>query len=163
MCITHLPPSPLSSGDTLLAIRAPIGTQLEVPVPEAVSYVYGVCFGLYLIQLLLFHVSDHLFVLYRSSMDRGNTRSVSRAHLVPLRFYWSTRTHPVPPLLFCPSLPQMMSFKASRHQQQHLPHSSPLLPPRSIMISAPRPTLIILTVGLCHNWNNSNSSFFIQC
>ncbi|XP_044049018.1 transcription factor E2F4 isoform X1 [Siniperca chuatsi] len=26
-------------GDTLLAIRAPIGTQLEVPIPEAVSYV----------------------------------------------------------------------------------------------------------------------------
>lgn len=135
MFIIHLLPSPLSSGDTLLAIRAPIGTQLEVPVPEAVSY--GVCFGLYLIQLLLFHVSDHLFVLSRSSMDRGNTRSVSRAHLVPSRFYWSTRTHPVPPLLFCPSLLQMMSFKASQHQQQHLPHSSLLLPPRSIMTPPP--------------------------
>lgn len=30
---------PLSSGDTLLAIRAPIGTQLEVPIPESVGYV----------------------------------------------------------------------------------------------------------------------------
>lgn len=103
------------------------------------SVVYGVCFGLYLIQLLSFHVSDHLFVLSRSSMDRGNTRSVSRAHLVPSRFYWSTRTHPVPPLLFCPSLLQMMSFKASRHRQQHLPHSSPLLPLRSIMTPLPPP------------------------
>lgn len=28
-----------SSGDTLLAIRAPIGTQLEVPIPESVGYV----------------------------------------------------------------------------------------------------------------------------
>lgn len=33
------PPPRLSSGDTLLAIRAPIGTQLEVPVPEAVSWI----------------------------------------------------------------------------------------------------------------------------
>lgn len=33
------PPPRLSLGDTLLAIRAPIGTQLEVPVPEAVSWI----------------------------------------------------------------------------------------------------------------------------
>ena len=31
------PASSFSSGDTLLAIRAPIGTQLEVPIPESVS------------------------------------------------------------------------------------------------------------------------------
>ncbi|CAK6969222.1 transcription factor E2F4 [Scomber scombrus] len=30
------PPCPPFTGDTLLAIRAPIGTQLEVPIPEAV-------------------------------------------------------------------------------------------------------------------------------
>ena len=34
-----------TSGDTLLAIRAPIGTQLEVPIPESVSSVCAfVCF-----------------------------------------------------------------------------------------------------------------------
>lgn len=37
------PASPSSSGDTLLAIRAPIGTQLEVPIPESVSQMCGLC------------------------------------------------------------------------------------------------------------------------
>lgn len=36
---SHSPPP--STGDTLLAIRAPIGTQLEVPIPESVSDVCG--------------------------------------------------------------------------------------------------------------------------
>lgn len=40
------------AGDTLLAIRAPIGTQLEVPIPEAVSCVCMVCVGQ--VHLLLF-------------------------------------------------------------------------------------------------------------
>lgn len=50
---TNSSPSPLPSGDTLLAIRAPIGTQLEVPVPEAVSGTCGIfCFAFCTIQLL---------------------------------------------------------------------------------------------------------------
>lgn len=84
---------------------------------------------------VLSSVSDWVYVfLSRSSTDRGNTRSVSRVHLVPLRSCWSIRTRPVPLLLFCPSLHQMMSFKTS--QRRHLPLSCPLLPPRSTQISA---------------------------
>lgn len=71
----------------------------------------------------------------RSSTDRGNTRSVSRAQLVPLRFYWSTKTRPVPPRWFYPSLLRMMSFRVSPHQRQHLPLSSPLSPPRFTAIA----------------------------
>ena len=37
------PPFLTSTGDTLLAIRAPIGTQLEVPIPEAVSNMGSLC------------------------------------------------------------------------------------------------------------------------
>lgn len=83
----------------------------------------------------LSHVSDWVYVfLSRSSTDRGNTRSVSRVHLDPLRFCLSIRTHPAPLPLFCPSLLQMTSFKAS--QRRHLPLIRPLLPPRSTQISA---------------------------
>lgn len=121
---------PSSSGDTLLAIRAPIGTQLEVPIPESVSYVRHFLRSLGPATVLSL-VSDWVYVfLSRSSTDRGNTRSVSRVHLVPSRFCWSIRTRPVPLLLFCPSLLQMTSFKTS--QRQHLPLSRSLLPPRSI-------------------------------
>lgn len=122
------PACPSSSGDTLLAIRAPIGTQLEVPIPEAVSYVCGIL--PVFIQMLLCLMSQTVDVfLSRSLTARGNTRFVSRVHLVPSRFCWSIRTRPVPLLLFCPSLLQMMSFKASQHQ--HLPLCRPLLSPRS--------------------------------
>lgn len=38
-CTVVIALHPFSSGDTLLAIRAPIGTQLEVPIPESVGYV----------------------------------------------------------------------------------------------------------------------------
>ena len=76
--------------------------------------------------LLLSRVTDPVSVS-RSPMGRGNTRSVSRVHLVLSRFCWSIRTRPVPLLLFCPSLLQMTSFRTS----QHLPPSRPLLPPRS--------------------------------
>lgn len=83
---------------------------------------------------VLSHVSDWLSFSSRSSTDRENTRSVSRVHLVPSRFCWSTRTRPVPLLLFCLSLLQMMSFKASQHR--YLPLSRPPLPPRSTETSA---------------------------
>lgn len=54
---------PFSSGDTLLAIRAPIGTQLEVPIPESVSYVCGVCISCTpFIQLLLCLMSQTGYV-----------------------------------------------------------------------------------------------------
>lgn len=78
---------------------------------------------------------DSDYVLFRSSMDRGSTRSVSRVQQVPLRFYWSIRTHLVPLLLFCQSLLQMMSFRASLHQRQHLPLTFPLLLSRSPQLS----------------------------
>lgn len=96
----------------------------------------------------------------RSSTDRGNTRSVSRAQLVPLRFYWSTKTRPVPPRWFYPSLLRMMSFRVSPHQRQHLPLSSPLSPPRFTAIAdIPRPPpLVVLSVVSCHYCNNCCSS-----
>lgn len=43
--IPHLPFGPFSTGDTLLAIRAPNGTQLEVPIPESVSYMCDIFFS----------------------------------------------------------------------------------------------------------------------
>lgn len=92
-------------------------------------------------------------ILSRSSTDRGNTRSVSRAQLAPLRFYWSTKTRPVPPLWFYPSLLRMTSFRVSPRQRQHLPLSSPLSPPRSAAIPYTSP-LVVLSVLSCHHCNN---------
>lgn len=96
----------------------------------------------------------------RSSTDRGNTRSVSRAQLVPLRFYWSTKTRPVPPRSFYPSLLRMMSFRVSPHQRQHLPLSSPLSPPRFTAIAdiPPTPPLVLSVVSshYCNNYCSSN-------
>lgn len=84
---------------------------------------------------VLSHISDELIVyVSRSSMDRGNTRSVWRVQLVPLRFCWSIRTRLVPLLLFCPSRLQMTSFRTSQHQR--LPPNHPQLPPRCTLILA---------------------------
>lgn len=70
----------------------------------------------------------------RSTTARGNTRSVSRAPLVPSRFYWSIKTRPTPPPWFYPSLLRTTSSRVSRRQRQHLPLSSPLSPPRSTVV-----------------------------
>lgn len=126
------PPRPPSTGDTLLAIRAPIGTQLEVPIPESVS---DVCTGFSSVlsgPVVVSLISPTVRVC-RFSMDSENTRSVLKVHLVPLKFYWSIKTPPVPLPLFCPFLLQMTSYRTS--QLQHLPPRCPLPPHRSTQIS----------------------------
>lgn len=127
---------PPFTGDTLLAIRAPIGTQLEVPIPEAVSHVCISNVPQVRLRVVFSHVSNRVFCVCvsRSSTDKESTRYVWRVRLVPSRFCWSIRTRPVPLLLFCPSLLQMTSFRTSQHRR--LPPSCPLLPPRSTQISA---------------------------
>lgn len=95
-----------------------------------------------LIPAVLSNISNELVVfVFRSSMDRGNTRSVWRVQLVPLRFCWSIRTRPVPLLLFCPSRLQMTYFRTSQHQ--HLPPNYPQQPHRCKVILA----LTILFTG----------------
>lgn len=123
------PACPPFTGDTLLAIRAPIGTQLEVPIPEAVSQVFLLKIPIGACTFCLSHIS-HRACVSRSSTDKENTRYVWRVRLVPLRFCWSIRTRPVPLPSFCPSLLQMTSFRASLRRR--LPPSCPLPPPRSI-------------------------------
>lgn len=51
-------------GDTLLAIRAPIGTQLEVPIPESVSsvYIFSICVVDLLLLLCLLPQTELLFL-----------------------------------------------------------------------------------------------------
>lgn len=160
------PACPSFAGETLLAIRAPIGTQLEVPIPETVSHV---CMLLHVPQVQLFVVwslvSDRLFVcVSRSSTDKENTRSVWRVHLVPSRCCWSIRTRPVPLPLFCPSLLQMTSFRTSQHRR--LPPSCPVLPPRSTQISAFSMQSILFmywTVLLYNLWRDYLcTSFFLS-
>lgn len=77
------------------------------------------------------HASRWSHVSFRVLKDRGSTRSISKAQLVPLRFSWSTRTHPVPPPLCCQFLLQTKSSKASQHQRPPLS----LLFPRSTQLS----------------------------
>lgn len=89
-----------------------------------------VSFGLAVLWFLIWQLM--CVCLCRRSTDKGNTRSASRALLVPSRFYWSTRTLPVPLLLFCPSRLQMTSFKG----YQHLPLSSPRQPHRSGVVKS---------------------------
>lgn len=79
------------------------------------------------IQPPLCPISLWALVSFRFPTDRGSTRSTWKAPLVPLRFYWSTKTHPVLPQLCCQFLPQMKSSKASQRQRWHQP-LSPLFP-----------------------------------
>lgn len=125
---------PSSTGDTLLAIRAPIGTQLEVPIPEAVSHAITYLSQTHLVLFSFKCVTQVCPCPSRSLMDKGNTRFDWRVHPVPLRSCWSTRTHPVPLLLFCRSLLQMTSSRASQHR--HPPPCSPLRPHRSSHITS---------------------------
>lgn len=83
---------------------------------------------------LVCRVSQWALVSFRFPTDRGSTRSTWKARLVPLRFYWSTKTHPVPPRLCCQFLLQMKSSKASQHQHWRRP-LSPLFP-RSAHLSS---------------------------
>lgn len=81
---------------------------------------------------LVCHVSHWGHVSFRLPMDRGSTRSTWKAQLVPLRFYWSTKTHPVPPLLCCQFLLQTKSSKASQRPRRRLP-LNPLFPRSAIL------------------------------
>lgn len=100
-----------------------------------------ICLHLATIVLLVSHWGH---VSFRFSMDRGSTRSISKARPVPLRSYWSTRTLPVPPPLCCQFLLLMRSCKASQHQQPRLPLSLPL--PRSTQLPLVSTFILALSV-----------------